>query len=467
MIEISRGWKAWLLLAGGGLMLNLANSFALIDEDSDGMSDIWERIYETTPGALVTGEDPDGDGHDNLTESIAGTDPHDSKSFLGLNHQQVPAGLELIWDMQPGMHYALEASENLIDWQGVDAIPALVDDFQPSIGDPPAPTSYDLLDSCHLWESGFAGFDRRWEWAYGFETNSGSASYGFHDDLDNDLQPNFVESYASTNPDDADSSFQAVLDTASSRVLLGWVGNDGNLRYQMEFEVAFSPYDSSNITGSEFEAFAGVLDADFHGVVADHATDPASLRTLISGHENERRTSGYLAADDTAVPALRHDAEFHDGGDGYILIEWPQGAGGAYAVMTRVQIGDWFYGRPHDVRYLDQQLAGGSPAGEIKFYRVSAQSNAAPAIATLWEKMALSTVAPAEDWDGDGLLNAAEADSGSNPFAWDGDGDGMIDSFEMLVGSDPLVAKPSPFEPKLNTGLVVFTPAPTLFDPAN
>ncbi len=55
---------------------------AIIDADSDGMSDLWEALYgfsTSDNGTLTTSQapnsDPDGDGVTNLNESIAGTSP--------------------------------------------------------------------------------------------------------------------------------------------------------------------------------------------------------------------------------------------------------------------------------------------------------------------------------------------------------------------------------------------------------
>ena len=51
----------------------------MIDLNGNGMSDIWEWIYNAN--GLSPGADTDGDGFSNLQEAIAGTNPFDSNSY--------------------------------------------------------------------------------------------------------------------------------------------------------------------------------------------------------------------------------------------------------------------------------------------------------------------------------------------------------------------------------------------------
>src|ERR1039457_3575954 len=51
----------------------------LIDLNQNGMSDVWEQIYNAA--GLAPNADADGDGVSNLKEALAGTNPFDSNSY--------------------------------------------------------------------------------------------------------------------------------------------------------------------------------------------------------------------------------------------------------------------------------------------------------------------------------------------------------------------------------------------------
>ena len=53
-----------------------------MDKNSNGLSDVWEQLYDAS--ALQLLGDEDNDGFSNLDECVAGTDPRDPDSRPGL-----------------------------------------------------------------------------------------------------------------------------------------------------------------------------------------------------------------------------------------------------------------------------------------------------------------------------------------------------------------------------------------------
>ena len=98
-------------------------SEAQIDENNDGLSDVWVQRYQVTD--LVLGADTDNDGQSNFAENVAGTDPNDSQSVLSFtNIEFFPDSVLIKWKSVLGVRYQLESSETLLtgDWQPVGEI---------------------------------------------------------------------------------------------------------------------------------------------------------------------------------------------------------------------------------------------------------------------------------------------------------------------------------------------------------
>ncbi len=101
-------------------------SHAIIDNDEDSMSDLWEQAHgfsivpSSTPNPLeAPGFDRDGDGFTNLEESIAGTDPHDPTPGVGkftveiLQNPTTPDTFTLSWLQRAGKQYRVLYSNSL------------------------------------------------------------------------------------------------------------------------------------------------------------------------------------------------------------------------------------------------------------------------------------------------------------------------------------------------------------------
>lgn len=113
--------------------LIVTTAHALIDADSDGMSDVWEEEHGfptsgTQPAHQLPGADPDGDGWTNLEESQAGTDPESGVPPLGilrpavLQHPDFPTVFTVSWPSLEGKQYTLHASPDLSSesWVQID-----------------------------------------------------------------------------------------------------------------------------------------------------------------------------------------------------------------------------------------------------------------------------------------------------------------------------------------------------------
>lgn len=79
----------------------------------------WSRLLFTAEqranGDADSGADPDGDGHSNYQEYLAGSIPVDPSSILKLmSIRTTPTGVEVTWQSETGRIYALEISTNAI-----------------------------------------------------------------------------------------------------------------------------------------------------------------------------------------------------------------------------------------------------------------------------------------------------------------------------------------------------------------
>lgn len=107
------GWLVAVLLAS-------AVTPALgIDDDHDGVSDVWQMLY----GVYGTNalQDVDGDGEIGLHEGQAGTDPFDRARSSRVNACWTGSQATVTWWGVPRMGYELYTSTDLTTWEPVAA----------------------------------------------------------------------------------------------------------------------------------------------------------------------------------------------------------------------------------------------------------------------------------------------------------------------------------------------------------
>jgi Tol biopolymer transport system component len=95
-----------------------------VDSDGDGMDDDWEMAYFGTLARDGTG-DFDGDGHTDLEEFLAGTDPTDANSILRAMLLLAPDGTTtVLWHSVPGKSYRVEFKDGLDEggWVGIPGV---------------------------------------------------------------------------------------------------------------------------------------------------------------------------------------------------------------------------------------------------------------------------------------------------------------------------------------------------------
>ena len=82
-----------------------------IDQNANGLSDVWEMRFG--PTAFLPSLDPDGDGVSNLHESLAGTNPLEGASRLDLSMIFKPAEVQVTLPGEAGKRYTVSATASL------------------------------------------------------------------------------------------------------------------------------------------------------------------------------------------------------------------------------------------------------------------------------------------------------------------------------------------------------------------
>src|ERR1043166_2970947 len=102
--------RSWPVLALAALLFGLRPVPAqMVDLNSNGMSDIWELIFNA--GGLSPNADADADGASNKAEATAGTDPTDPNSVAKISTFSSAAGVfSVTMPCALGKQYQLQSS---------------------------------------------------------------------------------------------------------------------------------------------------------------------------------------------------------------------------------------------------------------------------------------------------------------------------------------------------------------------
>ena len=107
-------WIVVGVLSASILLILTMRSGVAVDSNTNGFSDIWELLY---PGATNAAADLNGDGVNNLKESIWGSNPFQldtqfpARTAVQLNPQT--GMLDISWRSFPGKRYQLQSRTNL------------------------------------------------------------------------------------------------------------------------------------------------------------------------------------------------------------------------------------------------------------------------------------------------------------------------------------------------------------------
>ena len=240
---------------------------AILDTNSNGLSDLWERAYnggELFPVDVYPyrpGDDPDGDGWTNEEEAAAGTNPFDPnppdgiirpqtvhipESWADINDDGIEEhtleAIQVTWPQIPGKLYTLLFSPDLTDWlpvgeafigseaeqvysfplsqiEGQDPPPdkqfwrVKVEDVD-SDGDGLTDAEEAVLHTDPHKAQTIAGFPDMWLATHFLDTlmNGGPSSFDPNGDADNDGLTNQQELASGTDPNSADSDGDGLPD---------------------------------------------------------------------------------------------------------------------------------------------------------------------------------------------------------------------------------------------------------------
>ena len=101
------------LLASAAITVTSTKAGGGLDNDGDGMPDVWEEAVGLSPFIDDADADADGDGLSNLQEYLAGTLPLDPSSCLKVNATSSGNGVRLTFHAVAGRSYTIEYRDAL------------------------------------------------------------------------------------------------------------------------------------------------------------------------------------------------------------------------------------------------------------------------------------------------------------------------------------------------------------------
>ncbi len=119
----------FLLCSTTTLSLLLHSVSTALDEDNDGMSDVWQKVYNIA--SFDTISDPDKDGRTNLEEARVGTNPNDKNDYFRTIHYQIKPDVgtvDLTWRSLEDRSYNVQESRDLVSWNNLHQMRGIVGD---------------------------------------------------------------------------------------------------------------------------------------------------------------------------------------------------------------------------------------------------------------------------------------------------------------------------------------------------